>query len=69
MTYQKLKLLMLLLIILRKDPVNIAGYTAENILKGDLEMVNYDEFWDFVKENDAVILDVRTSKEFSGGCN
>ena len=50
-----------------KDPVNIAGYTAENILKGDLEMVNYDEFWDFVKEKDAVILDVRTSKEFSGG--
>lgn len=50
-----------------KDPVNIAGYTAENILKGDLEMVNYDEFWDFIKENDAVILDVRTSKEFSGG--
>lgn len=50
-----------------KDPVNIAGYTAENILKGDLEMVNYDQFWDFVKENDAVILDVRTSKEFSGG--
>ena len=50
-----------------KDPVNIAGYAAENILKGDLEMVNYDEFWDFVKENDAVILDVRTSKEFSAG--
>ena len=50
-----------------KDPVNIAGYTAENILKGDLEMVNYDEFWDFVKANNAVILDVRTSKEFSGG--
>ena len=50
-----------------KDPVNIAGYTAENILKGDLEIVNYDEFWDFVKENNAVILDVRTSKEFSGG--
>lgn len=50
-----------------KDPVNIAGYAAENILKGDLEMVNYDEFWDFVKENNAVILDVRTSKEFTGG--
>ena len=50
-----------------KDPVNIAGYTAENILKGDLEMINYDDFWDFVKENNAVILDVRTSKEFSGG--
>ena len=50
-----------------KDPVNIAGYTAENILKGDLEMVNYDDFWQFVEENNAVILDVRTSKEFSGG--
>lgn len=50
-----------------KDPVNIAGYTAENILKGDLEMVNYDDFWQFVEENNAVILDVRTSKEFAGG--
>lgn len=50
-----------------KDPVNIAGYTAENILKGDLEMVNYDDFWNFVEENNAVILDVRTAKEFSGG--
>ena len=50
-----------------KDPVNIAGYTAENILKGDLEMVNYDDFWQFVKDNNAIILDVRTSKEFSGG--
>ncbi|MFT3918979.1 FAD-dependent oxidoreductase [Cloacibacterium sp.] len=50
-----------------KDPVNIAGYTAENILKGDLEMVNYDDFWQFVEKNNAVILDVRTSKEFAGG--
>lgn len=50
-----------------KDPVNIAGYTAENILDGNLEMVNYDEFWKFVKDNNAVILDVRTPKEFSGG--
>jgi NADPH-dependent 2,4-dienoyl-CoA reductase/sulfur reductase-like enzyme/rhodanese-related sulfurtransferase len=50
-----------------KDPVNIAGYTAENILNGNLEMVNYDDFWTFVKENNAVILDVRTSKEFEGG--
>lgn len=50
-----------------KDPVNIAGYTAENILNGNLEMVNYDDFWNFVQENEAVILDVRTSKEFDGG--
>lgn len=30
-------------------------------------MVNYDEFWTFVKENDAIILDVRTSEEFDEG--
>ena len=50
-----------------KDPVNIAGYTAENMLKGTLSMVNYDDFWSFVKDNNAIILDVRTPKEFSGG--
>lgn len=50
-----------------KDPVNIAGYAAENILNGNLEMVNYDDFWHFVQEKNAVILDVRTSKEFDGG--
>ena len=50
-----------------KDPVNIAGYAAENILNGNLEMVNYDDFWQFVQEKNAVILDVRTSKEFDGG--
>ncbi len=50
-----------------KDPVNISGYAAENILNGNLEMVNYDDFWQFVQENNAVILDVRTSKEFDGG--
>lgn len=50
-----------------KDPVNIAGYVAENMLKGELKMINYDGFWDFVKENNAVILDVRTPREFNGG--
>ena len=30
-------------------------------------MVNYDDFWQFVEKNNAVILDVRTSKEFAGG--
>ena len=44
MIYQKSKLHTLLLIIL-KDPVNIAGYTA--YFERDLEMVNYDEFLGF----------------------
>lgn len=50
-----------------KDPVNIAGYAAENVLKGDLEMISYDEFDDFVKEHNAIILDVRTPKEYESG--
>lgn len=50
-----------------KDLVNIAGYAAENILSGDLKVINYDEFNDFVKENNAVVLDVRTPQEHGRG--
>ena len=45
-----------------KDPVNIAGYVAGNILMGDVEMVNYTETLDADLEND-LILDVRTAEE------
>ena len=38
----------------------------KNILKGDLEMVNYDEFWDFVKEKCGNFR-CKNFKEFSGG--
>ena len=47
--------------------VNIAGYAAENILSRDLKVINYDEFNDFVKENNAVVLDVRTPQEHGRG--
>lgn len=50
-----------------KDLVNIAGYASENILYGSLNVINYDEFDDFVKDNNAIILDVRTIKEFEHG--
>lgn len=50
-----------------KDLVNIAGYAAENILSRDLKVINYDEFNDFVKENNAVVLDVRTPQEHGRG--
>lgn len=50
-----------------KDPVNIVGYTAENILNGILDMVNYDEFDRFVNESNAIILDVRTPREYAEG--
>ncbi len=50
-----------------KDPVNIAGYVAENILEDGLEMITYDQFDTYVKEKNAIILDVRTQKEFERG--
>ena len=50
-----------------KDPVNIAGYTAVNILRGQLKVINHDELWDFVHRSDAQIIDVRTNEEVQLG--
>ena len=45
-----------------KDPVNVAGYVAANILKGDLKTVNWDELSDLDQEK-TVLLDVRAKPE------
>ena len=50
-----------------KDPVNIVGYAAENMLKGDLHTLNYDQLENYVKKHDAVLIDVRTPLEFIDG--
>lgn len=50
-----------------KDPVNIVGYTAENILNGNLEMINYDDLFQYVADKNAILLDVRTPTEFAKG--
>ena len=50
-----------------KDPVNILGYVAENMLNGDLEAVNYDELDALLSNKDAILVDVRTEKEFEKG--
>lgn len=50
-----------------KDAVNIAGYTAENMLDEKLEMINYDELASYVQAYNATIIDVRTPEEFSCG--
>ncbi len=47
-----------------KDPVNMAGFVAENILNGYIEMVQ----WNELKDNEtAVLLDVRDKEEFELG--
>jgi NADPH-dependent 2,4-dienoyl-CoA reductase/sulfur reductase-like enzyme/rhodanese-related sulfurtransferase len=45
-----------------KDPINIAGFVAANILKGDMENINWDEFSDLDREKD-ILIDLRNQDE------
>jgi len=45
-----------------KDPVNIAGFAAANILDGTIKVKHFNEL-----EKDDFVLDVRTPGEFAGG--
>jgi NADPH-dependent 2,4-dienoyl-CoA reductase/sulfur reductase-like enzyme/peroxiredoxin family protein/rhodanese-related sulfurtransferase/TusA-related sulfurtransferase len=49
-----------------KDPVNILGYIAENIIAGEYQVV-YPEQIDELAKNGAFFLDVRTPLEFGTG--
>jgi NADPH-dependent 2,4-dienoyl-CoA reductase/sulfur reductase-like enzyme/peroxiredoxin family protein/TusA-related sulfurtransferase/rhodanese-related sulfurtransferase len=49
-----------------KDPVNILGYIAENIEDGIYKTVQWNEIDEIVK-NGGLLIDVRTSIEFSTG--
>ncbi len=49
-----------------KDPVNMAGYVASNVLKGDVSIIH----WDAIEQLDVeknILVDVRTPMEFSMG--
>ena len=48
-----------------KDPVNMAGFVAENILQKRLNVFYWNEF-DKIKDDD-LLIDVRTEKEFNDG--
>lgn len=45
-----------------KDPVNIAGFVASNILKDDMEIAHWDEISELMNQG-AVLLDLRTKFE------
>lgn len=49
-----------------KDPVNIAGYTASNILKGDCRIFHWDEVA-AIDKTKGLLIDVRTREEFELG--
>lgn len=45
-----------------KDPVNIAGFVAANLLKGDLDSINWNELGE-LDEGEAVFIDLRNAGE------
>jgi NADPH-dependent 2,4-dienoyl-CoA reductase/sulfur reductase-like enzyme/peroxiredoxin family protein/rhodanese-related sulfurtransferase/TusA-related sulfurtransferase len=49
-----------------KDPVNMAGYVAENVLKGLVKVISVEEFLSLDRES-IFILDVRTKDEYDLG--
>lgn len=49
-----------------KDPVNMAGYVAENVLAGRMDVLTADQFMAYDKEN-VTLVDVRTEIEFDNG--
>jgi rhodanese-related sulfurtransferase len=49
-----------------KDPVNMAGYVASNIVRGDQKVMHWHEL-DSVDRGKTILLDVRTSEEFADG--
>ena len=46
-----------------KDPVNLAGMLAENVLNGDMPLAD----WGSLGRTDAVVVDVREPGEFASG--
>ena len=46
-----------------KDPVNIAGMIAANVVRGDVDLAH----WEQVPGTEATLLDVRSAKEFDKG--
>ncbi len=50
-----------------KDPVNVAGFVAANWLRGDVEMLNWDDLAQLDPQKD-LLLDVRTQPECDAAC-
>lgn len=49
-----------------KDPVNVAGFVAENVLAGRVEVLSVEEFVNYDPGN-TVLVDVRTETEYNNG--
>jgi rhodanese-related sulfurtransferase len=49
-----------------RDPVNMVGFVASNILRGDVETITWDQIASLDRDRD-VLLDVRNPPEWAGG--
>lgn len=49
-----------------KDPVNMAGFVAENVINGRMDVISPEQYLDSNSE-DTLLLDVRTVSEFEEG--
>ena len=49
-----------------KDPVNMAGFTACNVMKGDLRQIFIEDLKDLDPEKD-LLVDIRTQSEYDAG--
>ena len=49
-----------------KDPVNLAGMIAENVIAGDVALAQWDEV-ELLDPKSAILLDVRQPREWEGG--
>jgi len=50
-----------------KDPVNMAGFVAENILEGKTKTFHWDEVADLPRDGSVNLLDIRTKAEYENG--
>jgi NADPH-dependent 2,4-dienoyl-CoA reductase/sulfur reductase-like enzyme/rhodanese-related sulfurtransferase len=48
-----------------KDPINIAGFVAANLLKGDVRNINFGDIKDLDPEKD-ILIDLRDKRELNG---
>lgn len=49
-----------------KDPVNMAGFVAENVLAGKVDIISAEQLKSYNNEN-SILLDVRTEDEYKNG--
>ncbi len=50
-----------------KDPVNMAGFVAENILKGNVKNFHWHDVADLPKDGSVTLLDIRSEGEYNRG--